>query len=265
MSAVVLAGERKPDSELLSYTGARCKALIEVGRVPMLLHVVNTLGQAGRVDKILLSGPHRAHLNGQPHLNALIDTGKILWREPGRTPSTSAYQIMQTLARDTPVLVTTADLPLLSIDIVDSFCAQSLAQDTDVTVGLTPYELVRQAFPEMKKTVLRFRKNHYCSCNLFAFTTQRGRRAANFWQQVENERKKPLRVISLLGWRAIIAYLLGSLSLESAVAILSQRLDLRISVVILPYAHAAVDVDSVSDYLLINQAMNQTTAGKRSG
>ena len=253
MAVVVLAGDRNSEHELLKYTGAGCKAFIEINRMPMLLRVIRALDQAHLVDNILLSGPRKQQLHLQPEISSLVDTGKIRWYEPQSTPSTSAYQVLQTLPKGTAVLVTTADLPFLNADIVDRFCARSLAQDADVTVGLAPYELVKQSFPDMKKTVLRFKNGHFCGCNLFAINTQKGRQVANWWRQVESQRKKPLRIISLLGWRTVIAYLLGLLSLESALAVLSRQLNLRIGVVILPYANAAVDVDSVADYVIVTQ------------
>ena len=253
MTAVVLAGDRNFENDLLKYTGASCKAFIEINRVPMLLRVVRALDQAEWVDRILVSGPKQEHLVLQPEISTLVGTGKISWFEPRSTPSTSAYRIMQTLPKESAVLLTTADLPFLDADMVDSFCAQSVAREVDVAVGLAPYEFVKQSFPDMKKTVLRFKNGHYCGCNLFAVTTWKGRQVANYWRQVESERKKPLRIVSLLGWRAIVAYLLGFLSLESALAALSRRMNLRIGAVILPYANAAVDIDSVSDYVMVER------------
>ena len=255
MTAVVLAGDRNSEHELLKYTGACCKAFIAVGREPMLLHVVRALEQAKWVDRILLSGPKKQQLNRQPEVSALVNGGKIGWYEPQATPSTSAYQVIQTLPEDTPILITTADLPFLDSELVDGFCAQSLTQDKDVTVGLAPYECVKASFPQMKKTVLRFKNGHYCGCNLFAVTTRQGRQVVNGWRQVESQRKKPLRIVGLLGWRAITAYLLGFLSLEKALAALSQRMGVRIGYVILPYANAAVDVDSIADYVMVEQKM----------
>ena len=90
---------------------------------------------------------------------------------------------MQNVPADTPVLVTTADHPLLTAEIVDRFCGQSLARGIDVTVGLAPYGLVKAAYPDMKKTVLRFRDGDYCGCNLFAFLTAEGRRMADDWRR----------------------------------------------------------------------------------
>jgi hypothetical protein len=129
-----------------------------------------------------------------------------------------------------------------------------------VTVGLAPYALVKEAYPDIKKTVLRFSDGEFCGCNLFAFLTPEGRRAANFWRKIEQERKKPLLVIGLLGWWAVIRYRLGMLPLEEALAKLSKRLGLRIRAVILPYANAAIDVDSIADFVLVQGSLAKVAA-----
>ena len=108
--------------------------------------------------------------------------------------------------------------------------------------------------------MLRFSDGDFCGCNLFAFITPEGRRAARFWRRIEQQRKKPLVVIGLLGWWAVIRYRLGFLSLEEAVAKLSKRLGLRMRAVILPYANAAIDVDSIADLMLVQGALEKAAA-----
>lgn len=256
-TALVLAGERGATDPLAQQAGVCCKALIDIDGVPMVQRVLNALANAALIGHRVLSGPAREGLATHDDLKALIDSGEVDWLPAQPTPSTSAYQAMQTLAAETPVLVTTADHPLLSAEIVDYFCAQSLERELDVSVGLAPYERVRQAFPDMQKTVLRFKDGNYCGCNLFAFLTPEGRRLADDWRQVESERKQPLKIIRLLGWLAVLRYLLGSLSLDSALQSLSQRLGLRIGAVVLPWAEAAVDVDSVADRLIVQRLLSK--------
>ena len=50
----------------------------------------------------------------------------------------------------------------------------------------------------------------------------------------------------------VLRYRLGMLSLEEALAKLGKRLGLRMRAVILPYANAAIDVDSIADLALVN-------------
>lgn len=254
-TAVVLAGERGPDDPLVKITGACCKAMIEIDGTPMILRVLQALETATRVNACLVSGPEKDQLAAIPALDRLVASQAIEWSAPAQTPSTSAHEAMQSIPSGQPILVTTADHPLLSPAIIDEFCGRSLDRDLDIAVGLAPYGLVRAAWPGMKKTVLHFSDNDYCGTNLFAFLTDRGRQLADYWRRVESQRKNPLRIIRILGWGAVIRYLLGRLTLENALQLLSHRLDLRIGAVILEQADAAVDVDSIADHKIVQDKL----------
>ncbi len=251
LSAIVLAGDRTKEDSLINHSEADCKALIDIDGIPMVRRVITALKNSQVVESVLLSGPQKDELVTDKPLARWVEQGDVDWNPPQATPSTSAYEAMQSLPPNQPVLLTTADHPLLTPEIVDAFGRQSLADDVDVTVGLAPHALVQEAHPQMKKTVLRFSDGEFCGCNLFAFLTPEGRRLANYWRKIEQQRKKPLIVIGLLGWWAVLRYRFGMLSLEEALAKLSKRLGLRLRVVILPYANAAVDVDSISDLVLV--------------
>jgi molybdopterin-guanine dinucleotide biosynthesis protein A len=255
-TAIILAGERGPGDPLVAHASACCKAMVEIDGTPMILRVLAALENATHVGQCILSGPgHEKMAAGSP-LSLLLEAGTVDWCEPQATPSTSAYRAMQRVPPDKPVLVTTADHPLLTAGIVDHFCEQSRSRGLDVTVGLAPYELVRAAYPDMKKTVLRFRDGEYCGCNLFAFLTAEGRRMADYWRRVETQRKNPAGMIRILGWWAVIRYLMGWLTLESALESLSRRLQLNLGAVILPYAEAAVDIDSIADHDIVQKKLS---------
>ncbi len=260
ITAIVLAGDRTKADSLINHTKAGSKAMIDLDGTPMVRRVLNSLRLSKVVSKICLAGPEASEVATDAPLQQWIDDGEVSWSEPGVSPSTSAYQAMQSLSPDEAVLLTTADHPLLTSEIVDAFGRQSLADDVDVTVGLAPYALVAEAYPGIRKTVLRFSDGDFCGCNLFAFITPEGRRAAKFWRKIEQERKKPLVVIGLLGWWAVIRYRLGLLSLEEALTKLSKRLGLRMRAVILPYANAAIDVDSIADLMLVKGALEKAAA-----
>jgi len=260
MTAIVLAGDRTKADSLINHSKAGCKAMIDIDGLPMVRRVLNSLRASHVVNKICLAGPEASEVATDEPLATWVKDGEIIWREPESSPSTSAFHMMESLDPEEAVLLTTADHPLLTPEIVDAFGRQSLADDVDVVVGLAPHALVLEAYPGIKKTVLRFSDGEFCGCNLFAFITPEGRRAARFWRKIEQQRKKPLVVIGLLGWGAIIRYRLGLLSLEEALAKLSKRLGLRIRPVILPYANAAIDVDSISDLILVKGSLAKAAA-----
>ena len=252
-AAVILAGERAARDPLREYAGVESKALIEIAGKPMIARVIAALKGAARVASVHLSGPSEGAVKGSDMLSGLIAAGRVDWTAPGPSPSTSAYAMLTRFPEDRKVMITTADHPLLSSEIVEHFCRDAAHSGCDVVVGLAPYDLVRGAYPDLKKTVLRFADGQYCGCNLFAFLTADGRRMADFWRQIERERKKPLVVIRMLGLGAVLRYRLGWLTLDRALTLLSRKAGLRVGVVVLPYAHASVDVDSVDDYLLLER------------
>jgi hypothetical protein len=84
---------------------------------------------------------------------------------------------------------------------------------------------------------------------------------AQLWQQVEDQRKAPIRVIGFVGWGAVVLYALGMLSLASAVTRVSSRTGIKTHVVTMPFAEAAIDVDSVADLDLVRAIVARTEPG----
>jgi len=252
-TAIILAADRNTHDPLLEASGVSCKALIKIDGTPMLQRVVTALLSSAQVETILLSGPAREHLAASEFLEHALDKEQISWRAAADSPSSSAWQVMQSLSDTTPVLVTTADHPLLTAGIVDHFLDGALQSGADLAVGIASFAEVHDKFPKAKKTVTRFRDGDFCGCNLFAFLTPESRRVAAVWRKVEQQRKNPLRIISQLGWWSVLRYLLGWLTLDQALSRLSERLDVNIRPVHLPFPEAAIDVDSIADQQLVEE------------
>jgi GTP:adenosylcobinamide-phosphate guanylyltransferase len=255
-TAVVLAADRGPDDPVAKAAGVRCKSLTPVGGKPMVFRVLDALAASQVVNTYILCGPPKSVVDQEPDLGTLIASGRVKWFENQATPSSSAFHVLQTLPDETPVLLTTADHALLSARIVDYFCSEAQATGCDVVAGVTRHEAVTAAYPETRRTATRLEDGAYCGCNLFAFLTPHARLAADFWRRVENQRKNPLRVIRVLGWSAVLRYLMGRLSLNEALKRMSHRLGFKAGAVVLPFPQAAVDVDSVSDLKLVENIVS---------
>lgn len=250
-TAVVLAADRRADDPLLAHSGASCKALVEIDGEPMVLRVIEALRESHSVDQVLLAGPAQQYLEASAPLSAALTREEVNWIAPRNSPSSSAYHAMQSLPDSTPILITTADHPLLRADIVDHFLLQARASGADVAVALAGFADIQARFPHARKTVLRFRDGGYCGCNLFAFMTPQSRTLADAWRKVEQQRKNPLRVISQLGWWSVLRYVAGQLTLDAALQQLSKRLHLDIKPVLMPFPESAIDVDSIADQELV--------------
>ena len=259
-TAVVLAADRGPDDPVAAAAGVRCKSMTPIGGSPMIFRVLDVLAASQQIGTCILSGPPSAVLELEPELKSRITSGELKWFENQNTPSSSAFHVLQSLPEQTPILLTTADHALLSTRMVDHFCTEAKASGCDVVVGIAQQETVKSAYPQTRRTAMRFRDKNYCGCNLFAFLTPRARRAAYFWRQVETQRKNPLRVIRVLGWPSVLRYLLNQLSMEKALERLSHRLGFKAGAVIMPFPEAAIDVDSVADWKLVEQIIDRKQA-----
>ena len=176
------------------------------------------------------------------------------------TPSTSAYAALNSLPTEQSVLITTADHALLSSEVVDYFCRAALRTKCDLAFALSRAETVTAAHPDLRRTVLKLRDGGYCSCNLFAFMTPRSRQAADYWRQVEQQRKRPWKIAQTLGWPTVLRYGLGRLSLNDVLRLASQQLKLTVGAVVLPFPQAAIDVDTVADWEYVNAVIESARA-----
>ena len=257
VTALVLAGARVGRDAVAEAVGVSIKVLACVGGIPMVARVLNTLKSSILVKQRVLCGPSWDVVQGQPFLRDFVETGQVRWTAPQQGPSLSVKSFLAEFPRDLPLLVTTADHALLTVEMVEYFLREASRAQVDVAVALVPYSVVAAAYPQSKRTVIRFKGGGYCGCNLFLLCTPKAERLVEFWTQVERERKRPLRLIRRLGWVMLIRYLVGALSLSDALSELSQRLGLSIKEIILPFPEAAIDVDTPEDLALVEQIVQK--------
>ncbi|MEE8429428.1 MAG: nucleotidyltransferase family protein [Gammaproteobacteria bacterium] len=254
--AVVLAADRHRNDPVAKAAGVACKAMAKIQGKPMLLRVLAALQSSHEIGRITLSGPARETVQQTPELRGKIAAGELGWVAPQGSPSASVDAFLNTLGDNDPVLIATADHAFLKAHIVSDFVRQARAGEYDAVVALVSFDRVKSAYPKLRKTVFKFKDSAYCGCNLFAFPTVQGRCAAAFWRHVENQRKSPLRTIRVIGWSAVIRYVLGRLTLTDALQALSLRMGIRVGAILLPYPEAAVDVDSAEDWFQVLELAN---------
>lgn len=252
-TAIVLAADRESNNAVARAAGVRCKSMAPVSGTPMLFRVLEALSSSDKVKNHILCGPPKTIMDQEPDLCNRLASGKVQWFENQATPSSSAYHVMRSLPEETPVLVTTSDHALLTPRIVDHFCHEAQSSGCDVVAAVALHKKVITAYPETHRTAYQLKDAAYCSCNLFAFLTPRSRSAACFWRRIEDQRKNPLHVISVFGWTTVMRYLTGRLTLVEGLERVSHKLGFKAGAVTMPFPEAAVDVDSVSDWHLVNR------------
>lgn len=247
-TALVLAGRRSADDPVARARGVTHKFLADVAGRPMLSRVLATLADSGAVGRIVVCTDDADIVAG------LLPPG-VETVAAAASPSRSILAAADVLGGDGPLLVTTADHPLLTAEMVDHFCRESFRSDADITVGLAPRRVIQPAYPETRRTYLNFRDDGYSGCNLFAVMRPQGLMAVRFWIRVEQERKRPWRMVKAFGPWTLLLFLTRRLTLAKGMRHASRILGARAAAIVMPFAEASMDVDKPDDLTMAERVL----------
>lgn len=244
--ALVLAGARAGGDALALAHNVRSKALIEIAGQPMLARVLRALKGSGRVRE----APFVSGL--EPDVLEVARAGQ----DARRAHSVSGGPAASLLGAieggvPLPLLVTTCDHALLTEEMVRHFVQAAIAGGADLTVGLAAKETIQAEYPETKRTYIPFGGSPMSGCNLFFIASGDALKIVRFWQQAEQDRKKPWRIAWRFGPLTALRLLIGKPAAGRAFELISRRLGARAGVVVMPFAEAAIDVDSQADLDLV--------------
>ena len=243
-TAIVLAGRRPGEDGFAAAHGVAAKALIRAGGEPMLGRVARTLLDCPSIGRIVvLAQEAEALLTGE--LAWMAGEARIAAAEAGNGISTSVSRLAGSEAAPYPVLVTTADHPLLRPEMVEAFIAG--AEGADGAFAMVERATVERVYKGTKRTWLKTANGHYSGANLFALTTSASRAGMDFWARAEKHRKRPLKLLSYFGPGILLRALTRTISLQAAAERAGRKVGMRLKAVTLPFAEAAIDVDKPAD------------------
>lgn len=245
----VLAGERPGGSALAQHFEQPSSVLVELAGATPLEWALTAIQESERVAGGWLLGPAPGLLQAHPRAARCAAAAHLEWQAPASGPAASLLQLRRSHAQG-PLLVTTADHALLTAEIIDFFVDASSRSSADLSVGLVPYPLVAQRWPESRRTRLQFADGPYCGANLFYLSGAQADGAVTLWQTFEAQRKHPWQLARRLGLATLLRYLCRRLSRNAAAARFSALSGCEVAFIELPFARAAVDVDSLADWQL---------------
>ncbi len=254
VTALVLAGSRGPGDPMAVAAGVEHKALIPAAGVAMLVRVVGALQATPEVGRIVVCIEDSALALQLPEIAAAVAAGRVTFIAAAGSPSLSVAAALASLG--TPLLVTTADHALLRPEWVSYFLARQPA-DADITAAVARSEAVLAAAPGTRRTFLRFADGAFSGCNLFHLRAPAAAGAVAVWREVETHRKRPLRMIRLLGPVTLLRFVLGRLTLAAALRQFGRLASVRAGVVEMPFGDAAVDVDKPADLVLAEELLRR--------
>lgn len=247
-TAIVAAGERPGVNALAAHFNETAKALIPVGGEAMISRVVRTLLATPAIGRVVILAQDTGALTGKHDTQWLADDPRVSFAVSEGSLSRSLAAVSGTAAAPWPVLVTTADHPLLTPQILEAFLGE--AGDADVAVGMVERASMLPRFAGNRRTWMRLRDGAFTGANLFAFNNSLAGSALAVWIRAEQSRKTPWVVFSHFGPWLLLRAVTRTVSAREGLRSAGARLGIRAKAVILPFAEAGIDVDKVSDHAL---------------
>jgi HAD superfamily hydrolase (TIGR01490 family) len=252
-TAIVLAGSRPEKDPLAAHFGLPLKALVPVAGAPMISHVVRALAQCPAITRVVIVAQRPEWLD-LPELRGVSDRCPVHWIAGKDGIAESLATLVGTKAAPWPLLITTADNPLLTKPMVEHFLARSEA--ADFSFAVVARELLSAHYPGSRRTWLRFRGGAYTGANLFAARTPGCAEVLRVMARAEASRKNQLRLLWHFGPLLALAAWVRTLSLERFVERAATRFGLKPAVVSLPFAEAGIDVDSLEDWRFADRLLS---------
>ena len=241
----------KPD-QVSAAAGAAHKSLVPVAGMPMAWHVVQALAESDRIGEIVVVGlePDEIdfgvavhHVANQPNLWASQNAGLRKLRE--LNPD------------DRYILALSADIALLTGQIVNAFIKACEPLNSDVYWGVVRKDVMLAAFPDSKRTYLPLREGSFCSSDLYL-----GRLSAGFHIQERlryfiDNRKNVLAQVWKLGLPTMVKFLFRRLAMADIVDIAYRIADIHGGPVVLSLAEAGMDVDKPEQLLQVRSYLER--------
>lgn len=234
---------------LADHFGESWKALVPLAGEPMLTRVIHTLRRSPFIGNIVVLGQDIVALQA-----AVDAAGGATLVQSGDGISLSIKTQVEAMGFASPILVTTADHPLLTTEMIDEFLQNASG---DVAVAMVERQVMLAQFPDAKRTWLRFSDGAWSGANLFALMTPRSMAALDLWAEAEQDRKKAWKLFLHFGFVLAFRAITRTIGLHVALDKAGKRLGLDAKLVPMSDPVAAIDVDKVSDHILAEQILKQ--------
>jgi GTP:adenosylcobinamide-phosphate guanylyltransferase len=240
MDAVLLAGGiPQPNEPLYSYSHGEAKALIDMAGKPMIQWVLDALGDAKSIERIVVIGlSDKANLKCKKPLTYLSNQGKLLDNLKAGTA-----RVLELNPRAKYVLFASSDIPGITSEMVEWLVSTCMQTDDDIYYNVIRREDMEKRFPGSKRTYTRLKDMEVCGGDMNMARTAIVNRDSEFWNKVLDSRKNPAAQAALLGPGIIFKLLFRQLTADDVIRGVANKLDLKGRALVCPYPEIGMDVD----------------------
>jgi molybdopterin-guanine dinucleotide biosynthesis protein A len=240
MDAVLLAGGiPQPDEPLYADSGGEAKALMDVAGKPMVQWVLDALGGAKSIERIVVIGlSEKSKLPSKKPITYMSNQGKLLDNLKAGTA-----KILELNPKTEKVLFVSSDIPALTSEMVDWLVKTCSETDDDLYYNVVRRQDMERRFPGSKRTYTRLKELEVCGGDMNMARASIVNEHSEFWNKLIEARKNPAAQAALIGPDIIFKYLFRQLTIDDVIRRVAQKLGLKGRAIVCPYPEIGMDVD----------------------
>lgn len=240
IDAIVIAGGvPKEDDLLFSYTEGKPKALIDMNGRTMLERVIDALQTSNQIKDVIVVGIEGdmgqsfrrpvQHLPGRGNLvsNAIAGIEWLLSEKPDSKA----------------VLASSADIPLLTGDIVDDYIKMCQPFDHGIYYNLVTRETMERRFPGSKRTFTKLKGIEVAGGDMTLIQTSLIDVNRALWDALADARKHAWQLARAVGFRVLIKLLIRQLSIADIEDLGTRLTQHKLKVILNEHPEVAMDAD----------------------
>jgi GTP:adenosylcobinamide-phosphate guanylyltransferase len=240
--AIILAGQVNQGA-LREVSPSQYEAEIRVAGRPMVDYVVDAIKGIHGIEQIVVVGPEPVWREGTVLAPMGTDlVGNLLSGINTLSDATS------------PALVVTADIPLITTQILETFLAQA-PKNVDVVYPIIEKSLTQTTYPTTERTYVRLKDGSFTGGNIFLINPAKFLAIRDQIKVFLGHRKSPIRLAKDIGIKTLIRFALGRLTIQDAEMRIAKLLNVKGRALIFSYPEVGVDVDKPQDLALVEQLL----------
>ncbi|MBI3161811.1 MAG: nucleotidyltransferase family protein [Chloroflexi bacterium] len=253
MDAIITAGGiPQPGDPLYAYSNGDSKALIDVAGKPMVQWILDALGDAKKVDNVILIGlTSKSGLTCKKPLHFISNQGRML-----ANIVAGVNKSLDLNKKTEYVLIVSADIPALKGEMVDWLMKTAMETKDDLYYGVCPRDVMEARFPTSNRTYTKLKDMEVCGSDINVIHVSMTTEHLDTWEQLIGNRKSPLRQAAVIGLDTLFQLWRKQFTLQGLVDRASERIGIKGRAIIWSQAEPCMDVDKPHQLELMREDMS---------
>ena len=247
--AMILAGGNTPAS-LQTVTEEPERAFIPLLGKSIVAHTVDNIRDSMFLSSITIIGnPDR--------LKEEFPDDDFLYLKDSGSLLDNTIMGLKSLEQHRKVLILTADIPLVTTNIIASTLLECEKIDADCYYPIVMKSIIEKKFPGGKRTYIPLREGHFSGGNVFLVNPKAILRNEAVFKRMIRDRKNVVKLVSFLGFSFLLRMVFGLLDIPVLEKKASKLLGVSVKAIISPSAELAVDIDKERDFIDVTRYLER--------